>query len=231
VSSGPEFPEPCPEGARKLPGRTLPVSFYDRGTVSVAREILGCLLCRREDDGTYSYGRIMETEAYVGESDPACHAAAGRTPRTRVLYGRPGRAYVYFTYGMHYLFNCVTEPRGTPGAVLIRALRPEAGVERMARRRGTTSSRALASGPSKLCQALGIDLAQNELRLTGPEILIRRDGIRVGNLARGPRVGIRKGTARPWRFWVEGNPYVSRGRPGPPPQRVRSSGGDRGPRA
>lgn len=215
------LPDPCGEGAVRLPGRTLPISFYDRDTVQVARDILGCLLCRRETDGTYSYGRIVETEAYVGESDPACHAAAGYTPRTRVLYGRPGRAYVYFTYGMHYLFNCVTESRGFPGAVLVRALRPEAGLARMQQRRRRLSPRELASGPSRLCEALGIDLNQNEIRLTGPEILIRRDRFRIGNISTGPRVGIRKGAASPWRFWVAGDPFVSRGRPGPPPQRKR----------
>ena len=211
-------------GVRRLPGRVLPVSFYRRDTLLVARELLGCRLCRREEDGSWTWGTIVETEAYIGEDDPACHAAAGYTPRTRVLYGRPGRAYVYFTYGMHHLFNCVTEQPGSPAAVLIRALSPEAGLDRMEERRGRNAPRELTSGPSRLCQAMGIDLAQNEMRLTGPEILIRRDGAISGNISRGPRVGIRKGTAYPWRFWFQGNPFVSAGKPGPPPRDRQSTG-------
>ena len=209
-------PPPRRGGAGRLPGRTLPVSFYVRNTLQVAREVLGCLLCRREEDGTWSVGRIVETEAYVGESDPACHAAAGRTPRTRVLFGPPGRAYVYFTYGMHHLVNFVTEKEGFPAAVLVRAVRPEWGIDSMMRRRSRERLLDLASGPSRLCQAMGIDLSLNEAALTGPELVVRDDGGGSVPVEVGPRVGIRAGTDRPWRFWVASDPYVSRGRPGPP---------------
>ena len=133
-------------GARRIrpaPGRILPVAFYRRDTLVVARDLLGCILARREVDGSWTGGRIVETEAYRGEDDPACHAAAGLTPRTEVLYGAPGRAYVYFTYGMHHLLNVVTERRGFPAAVLIRALNPLAGTERMASRRGRSTPREL----------------------------------------------------------------------------------------
>jgi DNA-3-methyladenine glycosylase len=196
-------------GLRRPPGRILPVTFYARPTIQVARDLLGCLLCRREEDGTHTVGRIVETEAYIGEEDPACHAAAGRTPRTRVLYGPPGRAYVYFTYGMHHCCNVVTEPEGKPAAVLLRALRPERGLARMAGRRGGRRPADLARGPARLCEALAIDLDLNDTSLLGPVLCIRSDGARP-RIASGPRVGIRVGTDRPWRFWVEGDAFVSR---------------------
>ena len=201
-------------------GRILPVAFYERPTLEVARDLLGCLLCRREEDGTLTMGRIVETEAYIGEDDPACHAAAGLTPRTRVLYGPPGRSYVYFTYGMHYLFNAVTESEGRPAAVLVRALRPEAGLERMAARRGTQVVRDLARGPARLCEAMGIDRSLNDVPLRGPILTIRDDGCTSKSTAAGPRIGIRHGMDRPWRFWIPGETHVSRGS-GPPPSMRR----------
>jgi DNA-3-methyladenine glycosylase len=176
----------------------------------VARELLGCILARREAGGAWTCGRIVETEAYIGEDDPACHAAAGLTPRTEVMYGEPGRAYVYFTYGMHHLLNVVTEPPGFPAAVLIRALHPLAGTDRMSRRRGGGTLRDLTSGPSRLCQALGIDLTFNRVPLRGPALTLRSDGSRPEQIMCGPRVGIRVGTDRPWRFWIDGDPCVSR---------------------
>lgn len=204
------------ETSLRAPGRPLPASFYRRDTLTVARDLLGCILARREADGGWSCGRIVETEAYVGEDDPACHASAGLTPRTEVMYGPSGVAYVYFTYGMHYLLNVVTGAEGFPAAVLLRALHPMSGVETMARRRGRRELAELASGPSRLCQALGIDLALNRTSLTGPVLLLRSDGRCPERVSTGPRVGIRRGTDRPWRFWVEGDPCVSRARPGPP---------------
>ena len=215
------------EGLRRLPGRPLPVSFYRRDTLTVARNLLGCLFGRREADGTWTTVRIVETEAYVGEDDPACHAAAGLTPRTRVMYGPPGRAYVYFTYGMHHLVNFVTGPPGFPAAVLIRAGRPVAGRSRMVRRRGTDRLRDLTSGPSRLCQALDIDLRLNALSLGGDLLTVRDDGQARGAVRAGPRVGIRRGRDRHWRFWIAEDPFVSRGRPGP--GHPRSQGGVGGP--
>ena len=199
-------------GPKRAPGCVLPVAYYARPTLEVARDLLGSLLCRREANGTFTVGRIVETEAYIGETDPACHAAAGRTPRTRVLYGPPGRSYVYFMYGMHYCFNVVTEPEGQPAAVLVRAVHPEAGLDRMQARRGGREGSDLTRGPARLCEALGIDLDLNDVSLAGPILTVRTDGANVGRVASGPRIGIRVATDRPWRFWVEGDPFVSHGR-------------------
>lgn len=210
-----------PAPLERLPGRAVPRSFYSRDTLQVARDLLGCLLCRRESDGTWTVGRIVETEAYIGEEDPACHAAAGRTERNRILYGRPGIAYVYFTYGMHYCLNVVTEREGFPAAVLLRALRPEAGLLRMAARRGRDLPRVLTSGPARLCEALAIGRELNGADFRGPELHLREDGFRVRRVARGPRVGIRRGIDRLWRFWADGDPHVSPGRPGPAPRTRR----------
>lgn len=204
---------------KRLPGHALPSDFFSRNTLAVAPALLGILLCRHEADGTYTVGRIVETEAYVGEDDPACHAAAGRTPRTRILYGKPGVAYVYFTYGMHHCLNVVTEREDHPAAVLLRALRPVAGLERMAERRGRADPRELTSGPARLCQALAINLEQNGVGLRGPELHLRDDGHREFRVGQGVRVGIRVGTERPWRFWVDSDPCVSRSGPLPPARR------------
>jgi DNA-3-methyladenine glycosylase len=203
-------------GASRLPGRALPSGFFARHTVRVARDLLGSYLCRREADGTVSFGTIVETEAYRGETDPACHAARGLTPRTRVLYGPPGHAYVYFNYGMHHLLNAVTEGDGYPGAVLIRALEPRRGLARMIERRGRREPRLLASGPSRLCQALCIDLSLNETPLDGPVLFLRAAGSPRAPVRSGPRIGIRVGTDRRWRFWLDANPFVSRAKPGSP---------------
>ena len=145
-------------GARRIrpaPGRILPVAFYRRDTLVVARDLLGCILARREVDGSWTGGRIVETEAYRGEDDPACHAAAGLTPRTEVLYGAPGRAYVYFTYGNHWMLNAVTEEEGFPAAVLIRAIQPIEGADVMSVRTtpGRTSYTTMPSPASRAAQS------------------------------------------------------------------------------
>jgi len=159
---------------------------------------------------------IVETEAYVGESDPACHAAPGPTPRNAPLYGPPGVAYVYLNYGVHFLVNAVTEAEGRPAAVLIRALAPVEGIEAMRRRRRTgglvPADAALCRGPGNLTRALGICLSENRVALTGDTLWIEDRALTIGRIARGPRVGIRVGTDRPWRFWVDGHPSVSAGR-------------------
>jgi len=192
------------------PGRILPARFYARDTLTVARELLGARLCRRTADGVWLWGRIVETEAYVGETDPACHGAAGLTQRTRILYGAPGRSYVYFSYGMHYLFNTVTERRGFPAAVLVRALDPEGGLERMERNRRGRGGFLLTSGPARLTEALEIGAAENDVPLQGGDLQIRDGAPFPVRIACGPRIGIRKAVDRPWRFWLAGNPYVSR---------------------
>jgi len=198
---------------------TLPPAFYDRPTLRVARELLGKVLVHHTAEGVAA-GMIVETEAYIGESDPACHAAPGPTPRNAPLYGPPGRAYVYLNYGMHYLVNAVTECDTRPAAVLIRALAPLDGIEFMAVRRGKVGRVAigvdLCRGPGNLTRALGISLAQNRLDLSGATLWIEDRGLVIGRVRRGPRIGIRVGTDRPWRFWLDGHPAVS-GPRGPKP--------------
>jgi DNA-3-methyladenine glycosylase len=186
----------------------------------VAEELLGKVLVHQTPQGIAS-GVIIETEAYIGESDPACHASFGRTPRNEPLYGPPGIAYVYLNYGVHYLVNVVTEADGDPAAVLIRALEPLEGVALMQRRRAS-DGRAVAEpdlcrGPGNLTRALGITLAENRLELTrrrgvgrgGCRLFVEDRGISPPSVARGPRIGIRVGLDRPWRYWVDGHPSVS----------------------
>jgi DNA-3-methyladenine glycosylase len=157
---------------------------------------------------------IVETEAYIGEDDPACHAAPGPTRRNAPLYGAPGVAYVYLNYGIHYLVNAVTEDAGCPAAVLIRALQPLDNIALMATRRAPDGRYIdpvhLCRGPGNLTRALGITLAENRLSLAGPRLFIEDRGLIAGPVSWGPRIGIRVATKRPWRCAVAGNPSVSR---------------------
>ena len=170
----------------------------------------------------------METEAYVGEEDKACHARAGRTARTDPLYGPPGLAYVYLTYGMHYMLNAVCEPEGMPAAVLIRAAEPMEGLEAMRRARGVLDPRRLAAGPARLTQAFQIDLRQNRTDLRGPEIWIEAGTDVPDDLVRtSPRIGCHTASPPwdliPWRFIVAGSPYLTPGTPrgeAPSPRRA-----------
>lgn len=179
----------------------LDIAFYGRDTVRVARELLGKILVRQTGDGRMS-GRIVETEAYTGPGDPASHAGRGPTPRSLIMFGPPGRAYVYFCYGMHHLLNVVTEREGTAGAVLIRGLEPGDGLERIRRNRGAKTDRGLLDGPGKITRGLEIDLALNGRDLTRREgLYITRGSRKSGEtVTAGPRVGIRKGLDKPWRF-------------------------------
>ena len=192
--------------------RVLPHSFYARPTLTVAEELLGKVLVHRTRQGTAS-GVIVETEAYIGEDDPACHASFGRTPRSEPLFGPPGFAYVYLNYGVHYLMNAVTEADGYPGAVLIRALQPLEGMELMKNRRVPNGhgidEHDLCRGPGNLTKALGITITDNRLDLTTSRLTIEDRGISVGEIATGPRIGIRVAVERPWRYWVEGHRSVS----------------------
>jgi DNA-3-methyladenine glycosylase len=157
-------------------------------------------------------GIIVETEAYIGEDDPACHAAPGPTARNAPLYGPPGVAYVYLNYGIHHLVNAVTEAKGRPAAVLIRALEPLEGIPLMERLRGRVGelpTSDLCRGPGNLTQALGITLVQNLFDLVASPLTIQDRGLTIDDVSQGPRVGIRVGTDRPWRFWVTGHPAVS----------------------
>jgi DNA-3-methyladenine glycosylase len=192
--------------------RVLPRRFYERDTLTVAADLIGKVLVHRSASGVTA-GAIVETEAYIGESDPACHAAPGPTKRNAPLYGPPGVAYVYLNYGMHYLVNAVTEGEGSPAAVLIRALEPLEGIEAMQKRRGgrgaTLEVSSLCRGPGNLTKALGISLVQNRLRLTEPPLSIEDWDVAAGEVAWGPRIGIRVGTDRPWRCYVAGHACVS----------------------
>jgi DNA-3-methyladenine glycosylase len=199
----------------------LPRSFYDRPTLDVARDLLGKVLVHNRR-GVRTSGVIVEVEAYIGESDPACHAAPGPTRRNEPLYGPPGHAYVYLNYGIHCLMNVVTERRGAPAAVLIRSLDPLDGVDVMRRRRGRAmkgrrsradagplDARELCRGPGNLTMAMGITLAENRLDLVGERLFVQSRDLLVGDIAWGPRIGIRVGTEQPWRAWVRGAPAVS----------------------
>jgi DNA-3-methyladenine glycosylase len=193
------------------PITVLSRSFFDRPTLKVAQDLLGKVLVHRTRAGVAA-GMIVETEAYIGEDDPACHAAPGPTTRNAPLYGPPGVAYVYLNYGIHYLVNAVTEREGSPAAVLIRALEPIDGVALMTRRRRegrTDIDGNLCRGPGNLTRALGITLAENRLDLTSSRLSIEDRGHTTGTIAWGPRIGIRHGTERAWRCWIEGHPCVS----------------------
>jgi DNA-3-methyladenine glycosylase len=193
------------------PGRILSRHFFDRETEVVARELLGATLECRTPEGVVS-GRIVETEAYLGEHDAACHAAVGRTERTSPLYGRPGIAYVYFIYGVHWCINAVTRAEGLPSAVLIRALEPLRGVELMReRRRNPPSDRDLTNGPGKLCEALGIDGKMNWCSLQrGPVVIREGSAVPDRSVLVTPRIGIRKAADWPLRYIIKGNEFVSR---------------------
>ncbi len=207
----------------------LPRSFFARPVLTVARELLGHLLVHDSPQGR-TVGRIVETEAYRGRDDPASHAFR-LTPRSAIMAGPPAIAYVYFTYGNHFCVNVVAESAGVAGAVLLRALEPLDGIEVMARRRrlrsasGRLDLRHLASGPGRLTQAMGIDRAHNGSDLTAPPLFIAhgRPGLFVVNA--GPRVGVRSATERPWRFVIQGNPFVSRSPSARQPGRASRAGG------
>jgi DNA-3-methyladenine glycosylase len=201
----------APVARRPRRGAILPRSFYDRETEIVSRELLGAVLERESEEGVTS-GRIVETEAYLGEHDAACHAVVGETRRTSPLYGPPGTAYVYFIYGTHWCFNAVTRAEGLPSAVLVRALEPLEGIPLMrARRARARSDRDLTNGPGKLCQALGIDGRHNGLPLTRPPLVIRRS-IEVSDeeVVVSPRIGITRAADWPLRWYLRDNPYVSK---------------------
>lgn len=192
-------------------GKVLPKSFFARETELVARELLGKVLEADTGAGKCA-GIIVETEAYVGEHDLACHAAVGRTRRTETLYGEPGRAYVYLIYGMYWCINSVTRQKGCPSGVLIRAIEPVIGVELMrARRPKVRNDHRLTDGPGKLCIALGIDGAFNGSSLqTGPVRIREGKVFSDREVAITPRIGISKAVDWPLRWIVKSNPYVSR---------------------
>ncbi len=195
--------------------RVLPQQFYNRDTLTVARELLGQLLVRDLEEQQLS-GQIVEVEAYVGESDTASHASPGPTDRNAPMYGPPGHAYVYLIYGIHHCLNVVTEPSGFPAAILIRAIAPLEGLRTMRQLRGSQHpDRNLTRGPGRLCQALDVDLRFDGSTLYSAERPLRIEegqSIPDGKVARSPRIGVRGDeaalTAR-WRFYVRDNRWVS----------------------
>lgn len=214
-------------------GQVLEREFFDRPVLAVAPGLLGCVLVHQTGGGLVA-AEVVETEAYLGESDPASHAFRGRTARNEVMFGPPGHAYVYFTYGMHFCVNLVCQGPGEPAAVLLRAGRIVAGTELAASRRGGPASagrdrrrgsgRELARGPARLCQALGIGREQNGADVCDPggalRVLAPAGAAPPGrDISRGPRVGVRLGADEPWRFWLTGEPAVSAYRPHVPKRR------------
>lgn len=189
--------------------RKLTREFYLQNTIQAARALLGMVLVHNAPEGTVS-GRIVETEAYLHD-DPACHASCGMTRRNEVMFGEPGRAYVYFTYGAHFCLNFVTQPAGVPEAVLIRALQPLEGIEIMRRNRGRENEHDLCSGPGKLTQAMGIDISLNGEDLQGDRLSVIDDGAGSGEIIARPRIGIREAADKLWRFHPVGcTEWVSR---------------------
>ena len=193
----------------KKENNRLPRSFFSRDTLTVAREMLGCRLVHIQDGKRIS-GIIIEAEAYCGETDLGCHSKAGLTERTKPMYGPPGNAYVYFTYGMHWLFNIVTQPEGQPEAVLIRAIIPDEGIEIIKDRRGNQPKRNWTNGPAKITQALGIGKEYNQVDLTktGSNLFIEEEfSIPNKFVTNSPRIGLftvpEPWKSIPWRFLAE----------------------------
>ena len=197
----------------------FPREFFARPTLAVARDLLGARLVRQLDGARLS-GVVVECEAYIGQDDTACHASRGRTARTEVMYGPPGYAYVYFTYGIHWMLNVVTENEGFPAAILLRAIQPMEGIPTMRALRqaqgNPRSERELTSGPARLTQALAVDKALNDADLVAGDQLWLESGDAVPDDAveRGPRIGINYAAQAdrlaPWRIWALHNPFVSR---------------------
>ena len=242
--------EVVPEG-QEGPAGPLPREFFDRAALEVAPDLLGCMLRHETADGPVAV-MITEVEAYAGAADAASHAFRGQTARNAVMFGEPGHAYVYFTYGMHFCVNLVCLPPGTANAVLLRAGRVTEGKSLAARRsaaaRGTpappapsaisgaspalatsaghrpAAERDLARGPARLCRALGIDRAQDGMDVCDPAspLLISGRGAAVPAISQGPRVGISRAVEEPWRFWITGDPTVSVYRPHVPRRRAQA---------
>ncbi len=205
---GPELTERELTASTRLPSRR----FYSRPTQDVARDLLGATLCHRTATGLLA-GRIVEVEAYLGEGDPAAHSCAGKTPRTAVVFGPPGHAYVYRIYGMHYCLNVVAEPDGRPGCVLVRAIQPVCGVRAMQENRNARTRVEIGNGPGKLTRALAIGIKTYGADLIAGPLTIRMPcepaPVAIGS---SPRIGITKATDLPLRYFVTGSEFVSRRR-------------------
>lgn len=188
--------------------RKLPRSFYDRSTLNVAHDLLGKTICYHSERGGLA-ARIVEVEAYIGEDDPACHAAPGPTRRNRVMYGKPGFSYIYFIYGMYYCFNIVTEREDYPAAVLLRAAEPLQGLDVMAEKSPRSRHSMILSGPGKFCRGFGLTGKQSGVDLTGSLIYLRENSLPVGEIVVTRRVGINRGVDLPYRFYLGDSSAVS----------------------
>ena len=190
----------------------IPRSFYEQNTIDVAKQLLGKYLIRKHPEGD-AIGRIVETEAYIGPHDLACHASKGRTARTEVMFGPAGHAYVYFIYGFYNMLNLVTEANDYPAAVLIRAVEPVGGIELMKERRKNSVLRSLASGPGKLCQAFAVDRSLNGVNLRGSVLYVEDRGEPLPKFTATPRIGVDyagRWKTKPYRFLVRGSEFVSK---------------------
>jgi DNA-3-methyladenine glycosylase len=190
-----------------LKGKKLPRSFYLRSTLEVASELLRKTIVYNHPDGIMA-ADIVETEAYIGEDDPACHAAVGRTERNSIMYGKGGFGYIYFIYGMYHCFNVVTEKSGFPAAVLIRAVEPVAGEEMMAFN-SPGSTKLLTNGPGKFCRAFGLAKRHNGVDLTGSQLYLIERSNPIPQIGSSRRIGIKKGADKPWRFFDMNSKFVS----------------------
>ncbi len=186
-------------------------SFYNRPTLEVAPDLLGKVLVYHSDKGMLS-ARIVEVEAYIGQDDPACHAARGLTNRNKPMFGPPGFTYIYFVYGMYHCLNVVTESEGSPAAVLIRAAEPVDGLDVMLSNSFKKSNKNLLSGPGRLCRAFGLSREQNDLDLTRDAIYIENRNMKVTNIQRSARIGIKVGCELLWRFYDADSTEVSNSR-------------------
>jgi DNA-3-methyladenine glycosylase len=202
-------------------GDLIPRSFYDRPVLTVARALLGCIVVH----GDVAL-RLTEVEAYDGSADPASHAYRGPTARNAVMFGPPGHAYVYFTYGMHFCMNLVCGPAGTAAAVLLRAGEVVAGHDEVAVRRPGVRPRDLARGPARLTRTLAVDRALDGADVCDPASalqVVRGSRVRAEQVRRGPRIGIAAAVDLPWRLWIDGDPTVSAYRPHAPRHRSRTT--------
>jgi len=182
--------------------------FFEQPTLNVARNLLGKVFI---DQRTHNLsGRIAEVEAYIGRDDPACHARFGKTGRNSIMFGPGGFTYIYFIYGMYDMLNFVTEPEGTPAAVLIRGLEPLSGLENMKINRETDKIMDLTNGPGKLCRAFGLTTKDSGIDLTRGKLFVADDGYTVEHIAESSRIGIKEGQDRQWRFYIAGNKFVSK---------------------
>ncbi len=184
-------------------------SFYSRPTLAVAADLVGKFLVYHSPTGRLS-ARIVEVEAYIGRDDPACHAARGMTDRNAVMFGLPGFAYIYFIYGMYHCLNFVTEPEGSPAAVLLRAAEPQEGQDIMTRLSPGKSGDQLLNGPGKLCRSFGLTRDQNGIDLTGEEMYLEDRAATVRHVGRSRRIGVKEGADRQWRFYDKDSRAVSR---------------------